>query len=157
MDGKQISEFLKKDAFTSWYFQGFSMNDTIKLPSSKKDPALYILNTDKESGKGIHWCAAVFEGLRGEFFDPFGMSPQVYGFDDLLQTRKIKKIVYNTVVVQNLSSIVCGHHCLFYAYHRCRGYSLSDILTKYDPYDTEKNDAMVVDFLIRIDPSLNPN
>lgn len=149
MNGLQLSYLLSMDPYTSSYFGGFAMRDS-KGFSEKQNysPVLYILNTDTEAGEGEHWCCVVFERDTAEFFDPFGMPPDVYGFADLLNSRPYKKLVHNNLCVQNILSSVCGHHCFFYAYYKARKYPLSKIISMYDTENTRKNDAMVLKFVL---------
>lgn len=157
MNGAQISHLLSMDPFTARYFKGFGMSDTDELPLVDETPALYFLNTDTEDGAGEHWCAGYFEKKIGEFFDPFGMHPSVYGLDDLMYTRKeIVKIKYNKAHLQSVGSSVCGHHCLFYAFFRCRNVPLQSILKMYEGNDTVANDRLVLEFVVQFGNSYYP-
>jgi hypothetical protein len=140
------------DLYTARYFQGFAMRDSMgfHLGKNMKTPGLYILNTDSESGKGEHWCVVFFsEKGECEFFDPFGSPPSVYQFDRILSTPYSSVNIYNPFCMQDLFSKTCGHHCLFFAYFRCRGVSFSEILKCYDQADVKKNDKMVTDFIVQ--------
>lgn len=146
MNGLEMSYILSIDQYTSKYFKGFCMSDNVELPALKSPTALYILNTDTLSGPGEHWCVAFFDHEEGEFFDPFGQSPQTYNFQKLLDSRNFQTVTYNPLVVQSLTSTTCGHHCLFFALHRCRGYSMRAILRMYST-DVSVNDDMVFNFI----------
>lgn len=127
------------------------MKDTERLPAPSDDPALYIVNTGTVSSKGVHWCAVFFEKNVEEFFDPFGMPPTFYGFDNLLKTRSRLPTfkTYNSVSLQSMASIVCGHHCLFYAFHKCRGYAMEDIISFYPNKGQRKNDEVALNFVLQ--------
>jgi hypothetical protein len=155
MDGMQMNVLLSMDQYTSKYFKGLAMRDSEYLPGIGKKRCLYILNTDTEEGRGEHWCVLFYKGSEGEFFDPFGCPPEIYGFEKLLKLRKCKKFRYNSVPVQDLKSIACGHHCLFYAFHRCRGEQLSDILKKYN--ECRDSDAMVIEYIRKFGNIYLPN
>ena len=131
MNGEQIINFLSLDEHTGRAFQGLVMRDFPCLPSLKKKEALYILNTDVLAGDGIHWCAAYFTEQICEFFDPFGLPPEHYGLDTVLRSKAVGRRYFNSVRVQNLTSDSCGPHCLFYSFHRCRGYTLPEIIKLY--------------------------
>lgn len=146
MDGWKISYFLSMDSYTSKCFRGFAMSDFGELPGKKTRKCLYILNTDHSSGPGKHWCLLFVEKRNADFFDPLGMSPDVYNFRHFLHGYKIK---YNTSQVQGMFSKVCGYHCLFFAYYRCRGYSMEAILDMYEIDNTDWNDKMVVSFMLK--------
>lgn len=157
MNGAQISHLLSMDYFTGNIFDGFAMRDSKFLPGNEnKTPALYILNTDLENGRGEHWCAAYYENDNVEFFDPFGFPPSFHGFNDLLHSRNYNRCRYNPYCVQHPLSKFCGHHCLFFAHHRCRGLSFSSVLALYDKNDTQKNDHMVLDFVLQFGRNYRP-
>ena len=148
MDGLQMATILSLDPFVSRFFKGFAWVDTEGLHYPSESPALYILNTDVQAGPGEHWCAVLFEGNRMEFFDPFGNHPLLYNFEALLSSRTgVSEEIYNSACVQNLSSKVCGCHCVFYAYNRCRGSDLQSVLDFYDLGNLIKNDKMVENFV----------
>ena len=139
------------DVFTAKCFKGLAMQDSNMLPLPHADPALYILNTGSEKSRGEHWCAVYFSGKTQEFFDPFGMPPVLYGFDKLLSTRQLPPTVkrHSTICVQSVNSIVCGHHCIFYAFHKCRGFSLNEIQELYPQNDMKKNDEVALKFVLQ--------
>jgi hypothetical protein len=149
MNGYKIAHFLSMDPWTSTVFKGFGMRDSEQLPGLLDTfrPALYVLNTDVESGKGEHWCV-VFFARRGvcEFFDPFGFSPEVYGFKPLL-TFYSSYIEYSNICVQSVMSKACAYHCLFFAYHRCRKPDMQSTLSLYDFVDIDFNEELVTDFV----------
>lgn len=143
MNGWQIGNFLSMDPKTARYFKGVAMSDERKLPYHNQTPALYIVNTDTFASGGRHWCAVFYYKDVAEFFDPYGMPPSAYGLTRLLATRRFRKLVYNKCCVQNITSVVCGHHCLFFAFHRARGLKMNNILKLFYVSDTVKNDKMV--------------
>lgn len=155
MNGFDISYILSLDRYTSKCFKGFAMSDTYKLPFNNAKWALYIVNTDNSSGPGEHWCVLYFDKDYCEFFDPYGQPPETYGFENLIKRRRCKYLVYNSHQVQNLTSTTCGHHCIFFALHRCRGYSMSDILNLYHSYNTQENDRMVKFFIKNLGLSIS--
>jgi hypothetical protein len=151
MDGLQMATILSLDPYTSKYFKGFAWKDSIKLPGNVDEARrLYILNTDVREGPGEHWCAAYYEEDVVEFFDPYVNHPAVYGFQNLLEPgRENIRARFNAACLQSLDSHVCGYHCVFYAYHRCRGFSLEKVLDLYDFADMRKNDKMVERFVLK--------
>lgn len=150
MNGLQITHILTLDPFVRQYYKGMASVDTNIFPYHHEDPALYIVNTDKEGGPGDHWCAVYFKKKETEFFDPFGLPPNIYGFQRLFATRaKGVNISSNTVCLQDLSSSTCGNHCIFYCLLKSRGYSMSEIIDKYDIGNMGKNDEMVTDCILQ--------
>jgi hypothetical protein len=149
MNGAQIANFFSLDPCTGGIFKGLAMSDSPGLFDIEHDRAMYVLNTGTTAGKGVHWCLVYFDEHEGEFFDPIGLPPSSYGgFARLLRWRGEMTELKNTQrCVQNPFGIACGAHCLFYGFHRCRGWSMAAILSLYDQNDLVKNDQMVVDFV----------
>ena len=148
MNGAQINNFLSLDPFTGSVYRGLAMQDSNFLPGVSQNRALYVLNTDKSRGEGEHWCAVYFENSIQEFWDPFGLPPEAYEFERLLSLRKgVKSKVCNGQQVQDFSNTTCGPHCLFFAFHRCRGYSMQAILKLYSQTNFTENDRMVDEFV----------
>jgi len=146
MSADVIRKIFSSDQYISKWFCGFSTPD---LPLSKqmKKPSLYVLNTDKSTGPGEHWCIVIFfENGLCEFFDSNGFSPNIYKFDKPF-LKLAKHVEYNNLRVQSITSSTCGHHCIFFAVHRSRGISMQDIMKKYAPFNLMENDKMVYDFV----------
>lgn len=158
MNGAQMSHFLSMDHYTGRCFEGFAMRNSRSLPGNKRNnPALYILNTDVNSGPGEHWCVAYYRDGVLEFFDSFGFHPTFYQFDQLLSSRKFSDYTFNPHMLQHFSSKFCGHHCLFFAYHRCRGLAFEEVLNLYDLNNPTKNDRMVLDFTLQFGNGYKPS
>ena len=134
------------------------MQDYDKLPDAEsvtaESPGLYIMNTDRRGGTGQHWCASFLtvnarNKRIGEFFDPYGFDPLVFGFRHFFTPPTCEYLIQSAKPVQGILSKACGFHCLFYAYHRCRGVPLTHILQYYDDVDMEKNEKLVMDFVLQ--------
>jgi len=148
MDSTTIRKILARDPRTKTIFQGFSSPD-LDFPKIVKTPALFILNTDTSDGPGIHWCSAVFTKQKTcEFFDPLGKNPSTYNFDKSI-LKRCNKICFNEFPVQHDSAATCGHHCLFFAFHRARNMTPKRIMKKYSRTDLVNNDHMVFDFVAK--------
>lgn len=148
MNGNQLFTFLTLDPYAGPLLKGMAMSDSVSLKNINHSRALYVLNTDVENGKGEHWCMKYFDNGLCEFFDPFGMPPETYGFEQLIRLRKnIKQRIFNRICVQHPESKACGAHCLFYGYHKGRGQDLKDIMAHYYSADLKKNDQMVENFV----------
>ncbi len=114
------------------------------LPRSVKSGGL-IANTDSSDKPGEHWCAFYFVGDgRAEFFDSYGRSPSFYDsrFTECLRDNS-RTWSYNTELLQNEISDVCGQFCLYFLIHRLRGRSMVDIVRQFDKLDF--NDQYVYD------------
>ena len=66
----------------------------------------YILNLDRASGQGTHWCCWYYGDNNNLYFDSFGFPPP----KEL--EHRLKTYTYNTKKIQNLNSDSCGWFCL---------------------------------------------
>jgi len=68
----------------------------------------YILNLDRASGAGTHWCTFMVNNGNNNnlYFDSFGFPPP-NELEHLLKTY-----TYNTKKIQDLNSDSCGWFCL---------------------------------------------
>lgn len=147
MNGDTIIKLLSTDPYAKQIFSGFLTPDTkIKI---KTFPALVIINTDKITGSGEHWCAAFHmnENLC-DFFDPFGFSPNNqesgYNLTPTLFNNCKKRIFYNKKQVQAFNASTCGHHCVYFSLLRCNNIPMNKILKSYYSNDIKKNDEAVL-------------
>ena len=123
-----------------------------------RSPGAYIINTDPSHLPGQHWIA-LFLSRNGfvEIFDSLGYHPHHYPF---LKTYLIgRRFNYNTNRWQNVGTATCGQFCLFYLYHRCRGWRLPQMTDFYWNSDIRRNENMVSLFMshyFRTTRSLRP-
>lgn len=94
---------------------------------------LYIVNTDRRNGPGIHWVAVYFpKNGHPEYFDSFGRPP--IRSCVRVMTEHTDHYVYNTRQLQPLTSDTCGHFCVLYATLRCSNFKLDSIIDLFqDP------------------------
>ena len=102
--------------------------------------SLAVANTDTHNQPGTHWIA-IFTESDGdiEFFDSYGLPPSTYHFSQTFTS-------YNTTTLQSLTSTTCGHHCIYYLFHRSLGFSLPQILRTYTS-NPNTNDQIVTHFI----------
>ena len=129
--GKIVHSFLAKNE--CWYIYG-TLRET-------GNTAAIIVNTDPSDMPGQHWVAYYMDGRSSEFFDSYGLSPQIYNLP--------KANHHNTAPIQSISSIHCGVFVTYYLLCRSRNISLSHILSKFyrDPNKLWFNDDLVVNYL----------
>jgi hypothetical protein len=131
MNSSRIGCVFENDCFARRLWRGFLAPDVIlKGHPSPPFPQFYVLNTSPSFTSGEHWCVVfVFQDFC-EFFDSYGNPPEFFGLDKSI-VQHCKKIISNPQRLQSFSSLVCGHHCLYYALLRSRGFCLSEILSTY--------------------------
>ena len=135
MDTREIEHALRKNRA----LQGVYALDRLPRENHVR-PALYICNTHQSCLPGEHWVAIYFPPTgHPEFFDSFGRRP----FNEPLRQILGYPYIYNSRVVQALTSDRCGYHVVNYARHRSAGVSLKEIVNGYSN-DLHANDIFVV-------------
>ena len=124
MDSVEIREILSKHCPV--HFAGVFPADVLEIT---KLPSFMVLNTDESGETGKHWVCMYVNEQRCEFFDSQGQGPLAYHrywHDALLQISP--SYCYNTDVLQEPGSNVCGEYCIAYVLLRCHGFSFESIL-----------------------------
>lgn len=85
----------------------------------------YIFNTDPSSSPGEHWVGVWVGHQTVQYFDTFGRCV----LDMHPQYSLVKhKVVHNTVVLQNKTTVACGHYSLIFIGLCQRGWTLQQIV-----------------------------
>ena len=97
-----------KILFQTKYKGCFAQNNKFELK-----PGYYIIDTDVESGKGIHWISLILTAKTAYIYDSFSRDPKKI-LPHLLQHLKNYKIVSSDRkdVEQKGKSAICGHASL---------------------------------------------
>ena len=137
MNTLQLERALKHNTFTKKIFVGVFAAD--ELSDLDTFPCGFVVNTDPSTEPGTHWVAFYFPSRdKGEFFDSYGHPPEHYG--EPFTVYNVETI--NSHKLQSSWSNVCGHYCIFYLYHKSRGYSMSKIVNMFSS-NVDKNDCKV--------------
>ena len=145
MNSLELENFLRRDTKCAKMFRGViasdQLNQLILEPKS-----IYIVNTAPTGHPGLHWTAIYYEDKEHlvEFWDSLGQKPEIYGpyFNDFFKRCNYQ---YNDTRIQGQKS-TCGHFCLFYAFYKCRAFSMPSILETFS-LDVTCNDAIVINFV----------
>ena len=150
MIGSQIYTILSSNFVTKKKFKGIYSSNNLPSLQGIDYPAAFVVNTDETSKPGEHWVAFFFksENAIPEYFDSFGLPPLKPGFISFLKQKRAK-YRYSTKTLQNLFSSACGEYTIYYIFHKCLGWSLRKILSKFS-LSTIKNDAIVKDFVHKL-------
>ncbi len=112
---------------TEPFFDGVYSKDNLVDIESK--PRLVISNTACSSQLGKHWVLFFFKGETVEFYDSLGKDLFHYGLEFQNFAFKFARTVKQTGKrTQPENSKLCGAYCLFYAYWRCKGKSMKEII-----------------------------
>jgi hypothetical protein len=147
MNTIQIAHILQKDPYTQDVFAGVYAVD--RLPSTVRTyPRAYVCNTDPQDQEGEHWVAIYLDQYgHGEYFDAYGLPPLHTPFTNFLNKHAVAWR-HNDQRLQGLTSKVCGHYCVFYILHRCRGFPMDTILHMFDS-NFQDNDVLVHDVIVQ--------
>lgn len=140
---EELEDLLGNDAHVKLLWGGVHPNN--HLPDKVTYPQALVFNTDPCTEPGEHWVAVYLtpDG-QGEYFDSYGVPPT--GRVKRFLGQRTWNVIYNGVQLQGLLSSTCGHYCLFYLLHRCRNYSMEDIVNMFSS-DMNENDKHVRDFI----------
>ncbi len=133
MNTTQLTNCLKADEIIANLCLGvFAADKVPKIPIGFG----LIMNTHPTGKPGEHWLALYNNGKTKELFDSYG--------------RKHGKYVPAMPVrLQGTFSSTCGQYCLFYLYHRLRGYNNVDIYSFFG-YNYLNNDDIVTEFVYKM-------
>ena len=143
MNNIQISKIMKNELRP--VFRGvFPIDKLHKI--GRKLPSAIIINTDKSTGRGKHWCGIYIQkDGKAIYFDSFGRKPEQYEVLEFLNNR-CKSWYYNQIMLQNPLTAVCGGYCIWFLtyYHKRK-----DIGGFFKQFSTNllKNDYKVVNFI----------
>ena len=134
---KEINATVKHKLFAG----AFACN---RIPLFLEPPFAIIINTDRDDKPGSHWIA-INVSLNGhvEYFDSFGfppLIPEIYNF----LSRFDFCFCYNSVVVQHVNSIACGHFSIGFVLARLSGISFEDYLFNFETDNLKNNDKLIL-------------
>ena len=117
-----------------------------ELPNTAVRPLAIVVNSDPSTKDGTHWSAIyLHQNGSGEYFDSYGQPPNPV-VRKYLQVQAPGRIPFNTRMLQNWWSTVCGAYCVQYleARNRERDIPFSTLIQKLFPYkESNRNDELV--------------
>lgn len=138
----QLRHALTENAETEPCFRGIYPCDYLKNLNGQSTPELIIVNTDPSDKPGKHWLLFFFDRQTKtmEMFDSLGRTVEQYSqsIQDYVAVRALK-IKYVTERMQPPNSPLCGHYCLYYAYVRCSGQYMENIIKEMPSAEWIKN------------------
>ena len=127
MNTKQIWQALTCNTKTEPYFDGvFPINE---LKNIKDKPELIICNTDPSNKPGQHWVLFFFHNDTVDFFDSLGKNMEYYGEEFINFAKRFSsKFQISLMRTQPKNTSLCGQYCLYFAYKRCTGEKMDNII-----------------------------
>ena len=110
-------------------FIGVFSRDRVPSVLSPDHPTSFIVNLDDHQGPGTHWVA-VYHNPHDpyvEYFDSFGLPPPL----EIQRYKRLKPILYNDGMLQDLHSSACGYYCIYFLQLRSQGVPYAQILKHF--------------------------
>ena len=127
MNTKQLCNALSLNPVTNKYFDGIYSSDT--LNEIREKPSLIICNTDPSDKPGEHWVLFFFSENSVDFFDSLGRDIKYYGSVFLhFIANFVDNYEQSLQRLQPIDSDLCGQYCLYYAFAKCNGLSMDEII-----------------------------
>ncbi len=140
MNTAQLYRCIADDLVLRRQCAGVFPSDKLESPSGY--PFSLIANLDAHTKPGTHWVAIHFDETGNtEFFDSYGRKPANKFIVKYLKRYGIN-VKCTPFKLQGALSSVCGQYCIYYLYHRLRGYTMEAILNSFSQ-DLEANDIFV--------------
>ena len=143
MNSSQINDILCR--FCHNFGGVFPANRFDKMANS----SFYILNTDNEWGRGIHWVSFYINNRICEFFDSMGKPPSYYypeWHEFLIEKSGI--YVYNDLGFQSKNSNICGEYCILYIILRSHGVDLGTLIEYLERINFEQTIKQEINILL---------
>lgn len=148
MNTSELWMALHSDSCTKHYVGDVCAVDQLPSSTLSSLQRIFIVNTDPHDLPGKHWVCFYLPRVGPiEFFDSLGHPPRHYS--PLLEKfiySHAEEFIYINTPLQSKFSVTCGHFCLYYSLHRCRGMSMDSIIDKFSK-DKMINDRMVQRFV----------
>ena len=127
MNTKQIWQALTSNPLTEPYFDGVFPADGLR--DIKTKPKLIICNTDPSNLPGKHWLLFFFQNDTVDYYDSLGNNLEYYGKEFTDFVKKFAKFYEKAEVrTQPLNTSLCGYYCLYFAYGKCNGLKMEEII-----------------------------
>ena len=124
-------------------FNGVYSRDNI--PKTIKSGA-FVINLDKYADVGTHWIALYLKNKEVIYFHSFGVEHVPKETKRFIGHETIKT---NTFRIQADNSIICGYFCIGFINFKFAGRSLIDCTSFFSPYDSKKNDKIILAYFKR--------
>lgn len=143
MLGSEITSIIKKDLKLKNYFRGVFASDTLPTSLERGKTHAIVVNLDKISQPGSHWCA-IFIASNGYciYFDPLGIPPFVPSILSFIE-KNSTFYQWNDMIIQSLLSYTCGFYVIFFLRKVIRGVTLRRFQSYFKKLNYHYNDNVV--------------
>jgi hypothetical protein len=100
ISNNDIIEFCKSN--------GIHLDGVIMRDEFVGQNGIYIVNLDESKGSGTHWVGLIHFPKYCLYFDSYGVLP----IKELIKYCKSPDIYYNSFIIQDEYSVLCGWFCI---------------------------------------------
>ena len=140
METSKLNAILGSECTLASKFCGVYASDRLPLNCGSGTSAM-VVNLDPHNKPGSHWVAIYINNNVGEYFDSYGLPPLNPNILNFLKTN-CRLWLYNVKSIQNETSRVCGHYCIWFLSQKAAGKSLAQIQGQFGE-NTRTNDREV--------------
>ena len=142
MYGIELKQRLLRDRNVCRYFRGVFPCDLLPHFVNQGIPHAFIINLDTHKEPGSHWVALyISSGGHAVYFDSFGAPP--FKLINSFILRNSRTQVFNSMVIQSLTTQTCGLYCIYFIQRMCRGAKLNELHQHFDPRFPQRNDRII--------------
>ena len=114
-------------------FKGVYSRDN--LPKKLIHPFGVIVNWDRKSEPGSHWCAIFVDANRnGHYFDPLGITPIFPELTTFILNNSNQSWSNEGIQIQDKRSTSCGKFCVSFLKSLFRGNTYCEFLSSFHPF-----------------------
>ena len=117
-----------------------------KIPEINSFPCTLIINTAQSGYPGDHWVALHLKEDVAFYFDSFGFPILEYDIFKFLK-KYYKKVIYNRICIQDLTSIACGLFCIAFVKNVFSVKSYNLFKSQFSSANIKENDCTVLNFI----------
>ena len=114
------------------------------LKQATESDGVFIFNTQPSTKSGEHWICVIINSRVVYYFDSFGRHPKYFPRVAEILTLQCRIIEWNSFLLQNTSTTVCGDYCILFALCYAIGWSLQNFIDwLYSLGDSERRDHTI--------------
>ena len=149
MRGYELQDLLCRDWYVRKSFVGIFPSNQLPRKVLKGESRAFVFNTDPHYKRGSHWVALFINSFGdATYFDSFGLPPIQASIKRFILNNS-RSLRYNSIPIQSLVSKACGLFCIHFIRVMCRGGTLRDVLSHFNPYSQSFNDRKIKNLVPR--------
>ena len=103
-----------------------------------------MINLDEYADVGTHWIGLFCNRNEIVYFDGFGVEYVLEEIKEFIRNKNTKANIFRS---QANDSEMCGYFCTGFIDFMQAGKKLTDFTNMFSPYDFEKHDSIILNYL----------